>query len=115
MIDKEVRLKPVHIDWPSSIIQIPTSPIREFAEKISTQAAQWQALVQPMIAQASVLHDLASIVQPIQATALQSINQITTVYSELAKLIPPSIEWFQGFDFSSINTLPSSSIGSTCI
>lgn len=102
MIDKDLLPKPFHIDLPTPIIQLPPSPVQEFVEKFSAQTAQWQSLVQPIVAQASVLNELAAIVQPIQATALQSLNQITSVYSELAKLIPPSIEWFQGFDFSSI-------------
>ena len=103
MIDKDLFPKPFCIDMPKPI-ELPPSSFQTFLQNYSAQAAKWQSLVQPIIAQASVLNNLAAMVQPLQATALQSLSQITSVYAELAKLIPPSIEWFQGFDFSSLLT-----------
>lgn len=102
MIDKELLPKSLHIDIPK-LVELPPSTFQTFLKNYSLQTTQWQTLIQPIIAQqTALLKNLTAMIQPLQSSALQSLNQITSVYSELVKTIPPSIKWFQGFDFYSI-------------
>lgn len=102
MIDKDLFPKPFNIDLPKPI-GLPPSAFQTFLQNYSLQTTQWQSVVQPIIVQqTALLRNLTAMIQPLQTSALQSLSRITSVYSELVKIIPPSIEWFQGFDFSSI-------------
>lgn len=103
MIDNDSNINPFHIELPTPIVELPANPMHELIERLAIQTSQIQSLLQPIVAQQNaLLQNLSVMIEPFQSATMQSLKQITSVYSEMIKLIPPSIEWFQGFDFSSI-------------